>query len=60
MRPSFVLGGRAMVIVYNEEFLRKYMTDAVEASEERPVLIDRFLEDATELDVDCISDGETV
>lgn len=59
VRPSFVLGGRAMVIVYNEEFLRKYMTDAVEASEERPVLIDRFLEDATELDVDCISDGET-
>ena len=59
MRPSFVLGGRAMVIVYNEEFLRKYMTEAVEASEERPVLVDRFLEDATELDVDCISDGET-
>ena len=48
-----------MVIVYNEETLRKYMTEAVEASEERPVLIDRFLEDATELDVDCISDGET-
>ena len=48
-----------MVIVYNEEFLRKYMTEAVEASEERPVLVDRFLEDATELDVDCISDGET-
>ncbi len=59
VRPSFVLGGRAMVIVYNEEFLRKYMVEAVEASEERPVLIDRFLEDATELDVDCISDGET-
>ena len=59
VRPSFVLGGRAMVIVYNEETLRKYMTEAVEASEERPVLIDRFLEDATELDVDCISDGET-
>ena len=59
MRPSFVLGGRAMVIVYNEEFLRKYMTEAVEASEERPVLVDRFLEDATELDVDCLSDGET-
>ena len=59
VRPSFVLGGRAMVIVYNEEVLRKYMVEAVEASEERPVLIDRFLEDATELDVDCISDGET-
>ncbi len=59
VRPSFVLGGRAMVIVYNEEVLRKYMVEAVEASEERPVLIDRFLEDATELDVDCVSDGET-
>ena len=59
VRPSFVLGGRAMVIVYNEKFLRKYMTEAVEASEERPVLIDRFLEDAIELDVDCISDRET-
>ena len=59
IRPSFVLGGRAMVIVHTEEFLRKYMTEAVEASEERPVLIDRFLEEATELDVDCVSDGET-
>ncbi|MDD3118599.1 MAG: carbamoyl-phosphate synthase large subunit, partial [Victivallales bacterium] len=59
IRPSFVLGGRAMVIVHNEEYLRKYMTEAVEASEERPVLIDRFLEEATELDVDCVSDGET-
>ncbi|QSH42324.1 carbamoyl-phosphate synthase large subunit [Lentisphaerota bacterium ZTH] len=59
MRPSFVLGGRAMVIVYKEKYLRKYMEEAVQASEERPVLIDRFLEDAVELDVDCISDGET-
>ncbi|UDQ98189.1 carbamoyl-phosphate synthase large subunit [Lentisphaerota bacterium WC36G] len=59
VRPSFVLGGRAMVIVYNEKYLRKYMTEAVEASQERPVLIDRFLEDAIELDVDCISDRET-
>ncbi len=59
VRPSFVLGGRAMVIVYNEKWLRKYMDEAVEASEERPVLIDRFLENAVELDVDCISDGET-
>ena len=59
VRPSFVLGGRAMVIVYNEKYLRKYMTEAVEASEERPVLIDRFLEEAIELDVDCVSDGET-
>jgi carbamoyl-phosphate synthase large subunit len=59
VRPSFVLGGRAMVIVYNEKYLRKYMDEAVEASEERPVLIDSFLEQAVELDVDCISDGET-
>lgn len=59
MRPSFVLGGRAMVIVYNEKMLRKYMKEAVEASEERPVLVDHFLEEAIELDVDCISDGET-
>ena len=59
VRPSFVLGGRAMVIVYNEESLVKYMNEAVSASEERPVLIDRYLEDAVEVDVDCISDGET-
>ena len=59
VRPSFVLGGRAMVIVYEEENLRRYMTEAVEASEERPVLIDRFLEDAVEVDVDCIADGHT-
>lgn len=59
VRPSFVLGGRAMVIVYNEKWLRKYMNSAVEASEERPVLIDSYLENAIELDVDCISDGET-
>ncbi|MEA4863116.1 MAG: carbamoyl-phosphate synthase large subunit [Victivallaceae bacterium] len=59
MRPSFVLGGRAMVIVYNEKYLRKYMEEAVFVSEDRPILIDRFLEEATELDVDCVSDGET-
>jgi len=59
VRPSFVLGGRAMMIVYDDEELRHYMTSAVDASPERPVLIDRFLEDATEVDVDCISDGET-
>ena len=59
VRPSFVLGGRAMVIVYNEKWLKKYMQEAVEASEKRPVLIDRYLENAAELDVDCISDGET-
>ena len=59
MRPSFVLGGRAMVIVYDDEMLRTYMADAVQASEERPVLIDQYLEHAVEVDVDCISDGET-
>ncbi len=59
MRPSFVLGGRAMVIVYDVDMLRKYMAEAVEVSESRPVLIDHYLEDAVEVDVDCISDGET-
>lgn len=59
LRPSFVLGGRGMVIAYNEEFLRKYMNEAVDVSEDRPVLIDRFLDDAIEVDVDCVSDGET-
>src|SRR3981081_2160417 len=58
VRPSFVLGGRAMEIVYQEDDLRRYIRSAVEASPERPVLVDRFLEDATEVDVDCISDGE--
>ncbi|GAT33703.1 carbamoyl-phosphate synthase large subunit [Terrimicrobium sacchariphilum] len=59
VRPSFVLGGRAMQIVHNEEELRQYIRTAVAASPERPVLVDRFLEDATEVDVDCIADGET-
>ena len=59
VRPSFVLGGRAMVIVYDDQELRSYMRSAVEASPERPVLVDRFLEDATEIDVDVISDGKT-
>ena len=59
VRPSFVLGGRAMEIVHDEVNLRRYIRTAVEASPERPVLVDRFLEDATEVDVDCISDGET-
>jgi len=58
VRPSFVLGGRAMEIVYQEEDLRRYIQTAVEASPERPVLVDRFLEDAIEVDVDCICDGE--
>ncbi len=59
VRPSFVLGGRAMMIVYNDEELTHYMDSAVEASQERPVLVDQFLDEATEVDVDCISDGET-
>ena len=58
VRPSFVLGGRAMEIVYQEDDLRRYIRTAVEASPERPVLVDRFLEDAIEVDVDCISDGQ--
>ena len=59
VRPSFVLGGRAMELVYNEGDLTRYMTSAIEVTPDRPVLIDRFLEDAIEVDVDCISDGET-
>ena len=56
VRPSFVLGGRAMQIVYSDSELQHYMRVAVEASPERPVLVDKFLEDATEVDVDCIAD----
>jgi carbamoyl-phosphate synthase large subunit len=56
VRPSFVLGGRAMQIVYSDAELTHYMRFAVEASPERPVLVDKFLEDATEVDVDCITD----
>ena len=59
VRPSFVLGGRAMQIVYHDDDLRHYMEHAVQASPERPVLVDRFLEDAREVDVDCICDGQT-
>ncbi len=59
VRPSFVLGGRGMMIVYNDSELSRYMREAVIASPERPVLVDRFLNNATEVDVDCISDGET-
>jgi len=58
VRPSYVLGGRAMQIVYDDEALRHYMETAVEASPEKPVLIDKFLEDAIEIDVDAIADGE--
>jgi carbamoyl-phosphate synthase large subunit len=56
VRPSFVLGGRAMQIVYSDSELSHYMRFAVEASRRRPVLVDKFLEDATEVDVDCIAD----
>ena len=59
VRPSFVLGGRAMMIVYTDDELIRYMNEAVDVSPDRPVLVDRFLEAATEIDVDCISDGET-
>ncbi|MCM8790199.1 MAG: carbamoyl-phosphate synthase large subunit [Candidatus Omnitrophica bacterium] len=59
VRPSFVLGGRAMEIVYDEKSLADYMEKAVEASPERPILIDKFLEDAIEVDVDAIADGQT-
>src|SRR5271163_2418637 len=57
VRPSFVLGGRALQIVYSDAELNHYMRFAVEASPERPVLVDKFLEDATEVDVDCIADA---
>ncbi|MFN0100150.1 MAG: carbamoyl-phosphate synthase large subunit [Gemmatimonadaceae bacterium] len=60
VRPSYVLGGRAMEIVYDEPSLREYFVRAVRVSEERPVLVDAFLEDAFEADVDAISDGTTV
>ncbi|HDD53160.1 MAG TPA: carbamoyl-phosphate synthase large subunit [Thermosulfidibacter takaii] len=60
VRPSYVLGGRAMEIVYSEEDLRHYMTYAVEASYEHPVLVDKFLQDAVEIDVDALCDGEEV
>ncbi|HOK66822.1 MAG TPA: carbamoyl-phosphate synthase large subunit [Anaerohalosphaeraceae bacterium] len=60
VRPSFVLGGRAMDIVYNEEAFRTSVQEAFEAAEGHPVLIDQFLDDATELDVDAICDGKTV
>ncbi len=59
VRPSYVLGGRAMQICYQESELIRYMTEAVNASPDRPVLVDKFLQDAIEVDVDAISDGET-
>lgn len=60
VRPSFVLGGRAMEIVYNQETLERYMTVAVDASPKHPILIDKFIESATEIDVDALSDGTDV
>jgi carbamoyl-phosphate synthase large subunit len=60
VRPSYVLGGRAMVIAYDEDTVTRYMKEAVQYSQDRPVLIDKFLEDAIELDVDALSDGEDV
>jgi carbamoyl-phosphate synthase large subunit len=60
VRPSYVLGGRAMQIVYDQASLQRYMREAVSASPEHPVLIDKFLDDATEVDVDAVSDGQAV
>ena len=60
VRPSYVLGGRAMQIVYDRDALKDYMTYAVAASPEHPVLIDKFLDDAIEVDVDALSDGDAV
>jgi carbamoyl-phosphate synthase large subunit len=60
LRPSYVLGGRAMVIVYDEDSVRRYMREAVSFSQDRPVLVDRFLEDAVEVDVDALCDGDDV
>ncbi|MDI1230459.1 MAG: carbamoyl-phosphate synthase large subunit [Methylobacter sp.] len=60
VRPSYVLGGRAMEIVFNEEGLQRYMKEAVSVSNDSPVLLDRFLDDAVEMDVDAIYDGEQV
>ena len=59
IRPSYVLGGRAMEIVYDRAGLHRYMREAVRVSGDNPVLIDRYLNDAIEVDVDCIADGET-
>ncbi len=60
VRPSYVLGGRAMVIAYDDEAIVKYMSTAIEYSQERPVLIDHFLEDAVEVDVDALCDSKDV
>jgi len=60
VRPSYVLGGRAMEIVYDEETLENYIMEALEVSPEKPILIDKFLEDAVEIEVDALCDGEEV
>src|ERR1700689_1542719 len=60
VRPSYVLGGRAMVIAYDDAAVVQYMTTAIEYSQDRPVLIDHFLEDAQEVDVDALCDGRDV
>jgi carbamoyl-phosphate synthase large subunit len=60
VRPSYVLGGRAMEIVHEQRDLERYMREAVKVSEDSPVLLDRFLNDAIEVDVDCLSDGQRV
>jgi carbamoyl-phosphate synthase large subunit len=60
VRPSYVLGGRAMEVVFNDEDLKRYMSEAVRVSNESPVLLDRFLSDAIEMDVDAVCDGERV
>jgi carbamoyl-phosphate synthase large subunit len=60
IRPSYVLGGRAMEVITNESNLRRYLEEALQASEERPLLVDRYLEGAIEVDVDAIADGERV
>src|SRR5436305_1655386 len=58
VRPSFVLGGRAMEIVYSEDRLKAFVGQAIEASQGKPILIDQFLESAVEVDVDCLCDGQ--
>ena len=60
VRPSYVLGGRAMEIVHEQKDLERYMREAVKVSNDSPVLLDRFLNDATEVDVDALSDGKQV
>ena len=59
VRPSFVLGGRGMMIVYCDKELRRYIREAADVTPDRPILVDKFLEGAVEVDVDCISDGQT-